>query len=109
MQQDSSRVIIRFMSNKSDHRADRTVSATEASREFKKLLDAVEAGERVLIHRHGKEICLMSPPPVDGRPGSACLEILRGRTPVLLDDEFGRDLLDVIATEPPPGDSPWDS
>ena len=51
----------------------------------------------------------MTPPPVVGRTTSECLAILRGRAPVLLDDRFGIDLEDVLATERI-GEAPdWDS
>jgi 5-methylcytosine-specific restriction endonuclease McrA len=43
------------MSEKSDNRLDRSLSATEASRSFSKLLDEVEAGRRFHIHRRGAE------------------------------------------------------
>lgn len=39
----------------------RTITATEASRNFKKLLDAVESGERVAITRGGETVAEMSP------------------------------------------------
>lgn len=39
----------------------RTVTATEASRNFKKLLDAVESGESVAITRGGETIAEIRP------------------------------------------------
>ena len=51
----------------------------------------------------------MAPPPVAGRRASECLALLRGRAPALLDDRFGRDLLDVIASEPIEDRNLWDS
>ena len=39
----------------------RTITATEASRNFKKLLDAVEGGESVAITRGGETIAEISP------------------------------------------------
>lgn len=91
------------MPRKSDRRPRparrRRVSATEASRSFADLLDRVEAGAQYLIHRRGKDVCLMSAPPVSGRTAGQCLEILRSRLPVQLDERFGKDLLAVIASE----------
>ena len=51
----------------------------------------------------------MAPPPVSGRRGSECLALLRGRTPVLLDDGFGTELLDILAGETVEEPPPWDS
>ena len=95
------------MAEKSDQLGE-VVTATEASRSFSAILDRVERGERFLIERHGKGVCLMAPPPTTGRRAAECLMLLRERAPVLLDDRFGDDLLDIIANEPrDPG--PWGS
>jgi antitoxin (DNA-binding transcriptional repressor) of toxin-antitoxin stability system len=85
------------------------ISATEASRSFSKLLDLVERGRRFLIHRHGRDVCAMSAPLVEERRASACLELLRERTPVFLDDRFSTDLLDIVAGEPLEERPAWDS
>jgi hypothetical protein len=84
------------------------MSATEASRSFARLLDDVEAGSHFVIHRRGKDICLMAPPPVRGRTAAQCLEILQGRLPVRLDGRFEDDLLAIIASGSV-APSPWDS
>lgn len=75
------------------------MSATEASRSFSRLLDDVEAGRRFVVHRRGRDVCVMGPPSVHGRRASECFEILRARSPVLLDDGFGADLRNVVAEE----------
>jgi antitoxin (DNA-binding transcriptional repressor) of toxin-antitoxin stability system len=94
---------------KSERRRDRRISATEASRSFSRLLDKVAAGQRFLVRRRGRDVCLMAPPPVQGRRASECLALLRGRAPVLLDDGFARDLLEVLAREPVEERPAWDS
>ena len=101
--------IIRFMSIKSDSRRDRNLSATEASRSFSRLLDEVEAGRRFHIHRRGREVCVMTPPTVSGRVASECLALVRTRSPVLLDDRFGEDLMDVLAGESVEEPPTWES
>jgi antitoxin (DNA-binding transcriptional repressor) of toxin-antitoxin stability system len=85
------------------------VSATEASRSFSRLLDAIEAGRRFLIHRRGRDVCVMAPPLVVGRRASECLAYVRGRSPVVLDDRFGEDLLEILAGEPAEERPSWDS
>jgi prevent-host-death family protein len=97
------------MGKKSDKRRDHRISATEASRSFSNLLDRVEKGQHFVIHRHGRDVCFMLPAPVEGRRASECLALLRGRSPVLLDDRFGKDLLEIIGTEPSEERSAWDS
>ena len=97
------------MAGKSDNPAENRVSATDASRAFSEILDQIEAGRRFIVHRHGRDVCVMTPPPIDGRRASECLALFRGRTPVVLDDEFSNDLLDVLSTEPTEERPSWDS
>jgi hypothetical protein len=87
----------------------RRISATEASRSFSRLLDEVEVGRRFLVHRRGRDVCVMAQPPVHGRRASECLSLLRTRSPVLLDDGFGADLLEILAEEPAEERPSWDS
>jgi antitoxin (DNA-binding transcriptional repressor) of toxin-antitoxin stability system len=75
------------------------ISATQASRTFSGVLDLVEQGKEFLIQRHGRDVCLMAPPPSGERKASECLDILRSRPAVLLDGRFGKDLLDILAGE----------
>ena len=101
---------MRFMAKKSDkRRRTKRVSATEASRSFSKLLDDVEAGRRFLIHRRGRDVCVMAPPLAVSRRASECLAYLRGRSSAVLDDRFGEDLLEVLAGEPVEERPSWDS
>lgn len=96
-----------IMKLKSDFRT--PVSATEASRSFSRLLDAVEGGRRFLVRRHGRDICVIEPPPVGGRRASECLSLLSGRAPVTLDDRFSTDLSDVLAGEGVEERPAWES
>jgi hypothetical protein len=93
----------------SDFRQEELLSATEASRSFSKIMDQVEAGRRFLVRRHGRDVCVMAPPPVRGRPASRCLAILRERPSLPLDGRFGEDLASIIAEEPAEERSPWGS
>ncbi len=85
------------------------VSATEASRAFSKLLDEVESGRRFVVHRRGRDLCTIAPAAVEGRRASECLDLLRARSPVLLDEGFGEDLLRVLADESPEERPLWGS
>jgi antitoxin (DNA-binding transcriptional repressor) of toxin-antitoxin stability system len=85
------------------------VSATEASRSFSRLLDEVEAGRHFLVHRRGRDLCVMAPAPVQGRRASECVALLRARPPALLDEGFGEDLLQALAEESPEERPAWGS
>ena len=98
------------MARKSDKDREKRVSATEASRSFAKLLDQIESsGRRFLVHRRGRDVCIMAPPSPVGRRASECLAYLRGRSPVVLDDRFGDDLLAILAGEPVEERPSWGS
>lgn len=97
------------MRKKSDTRRERRISATEASRTFSRLLDEVAAGRRFRVHRRGRDVCAILPPPVSGRRASECLALIRSRPPVLLDDRFAKDLLEVLKREPVEERAEWDS
>jgi antitoxin (DNA-binding transcriptional repressor) of toxin-antitoxin stability system len=88
------------MARKSDHPRESRISATEANRSFSRVLDEIETGRRFLVLRRGREVCIMTPPPAEGRRASECLAYLRGRSPTVLDDRFSEDLLDILKGEP---------
>ncbi|MHB8507338.1 MAG: type II toxin-antitoxin system Phd/YefM family antitoxin [Candidatus Dormibacteria bacterium] len=52
------------------------ISATEASREFSRLLSRVAAGETVEVHRHGEIVAIVAPPRRSLVPGVALLDLL---------------------------------
>lgn len=97
------------MSKKSDSRWERRISATEASRSFSRLLDEVENGHRFVVHRRGRDVCAITLPPADARRASECLDLLRSRSPVVLDTAFSADLLEVLEEEPVEERPSWDS
>jgi prevent-host-death family protein len=80
----------------------RTMTATEASRGFSEMLDAVERGETVAIVRGGRAVAVVSPPPP--ATGRALREALAGLPP--LDDDLERDM--ALGMEPlDEGGDPW--
>jgi hypothetical protein len=96
------------MARKSDSRP-RPITATKASRSFASILDQVERGRRFVVRRRGRDVCLMSPPETDPRTGFECLALLRGRARVELDDRFGKDLTEIVTTEPSEDRPSWGS
>ena len=95
------------MKRKSDSASVRKISATDASRSFSRVLDDVEKGKVYVVHRRGRDVCHMVPVVTTSRAASECLSILRSRPPVVLDDRFGRDLMEVLHGERIEG-RPWD-
>jgi hypothetical protein len=80
-----------------------------ASRNFSRILDAVEGGRRFVVERRGHYICELGPPRPPARRLSESIAVIRGRAPVLLDDGFADDLAAVISNEPLEQDVSWDS
>ena len=58
-----------------------TVGMAEGKNQFLKLIRRVEAGERILITRHGVPVAQLAPPPVP--TGKARLGAMRGRIQLL--------------------------
>lgn len=87
------------MGRKSESTSPTRLTASQASRAFSRLLDAVEGGRRFIVNRHGRDVCVIEPPPVAGRRASECLSLLNARSSVELDRDFGADLLDILSGE----------
>lgn len=81
----------------------RTMTATEASRHFSDLLDAVERGERVIIVRGSRAVAEIGP--AHHRTGADLHAALEGITPP--DESFARSIsaaLSMVTSEVP---DPW--
>ena len=68
------------------------MTATEASRNFSDLLDAVEAGETVVVTRGGRRVAEISPAP--RHTGRDLRRALAGIAPP--DDDFAKDIRETI-------------
>jgi prevent-host-death family protein len=79
------------------------ISATEASREFSKLLTRVAAGETIEIDRHG-EVVAMVVPPRFALVSGAKLRSLLERLPCP-DDRFAKDVNELSAVVTSPSDA----
>lgn len=91
--------------------SERTVTATEASRSFSEILDEVEAGARIRVVRHGREVCVImsAPPELRRRTISEILASLEGKPEVTLDDKFGEDMKAILSRRRPRRKRPvWD-
>lgn len=81
----------------------RTVTATEASRHFSDLLDAVERGETVTIMRGNHPVAEISP--ARRRTGANLRAALAGTTPP--DDAFARSISEAMSMVTSEVNDPW--
>jgi prevent-host-death family protein len=81
----------------------RTVTATEASRHFSDLLDAVERGETVTIMRGSRSVAEIGP--ARRRTGADLRAALADTTPP--DDAFARSISAAMSLVTSEGDDPW--
>ena len=81
------------------------LTATEAARDFSKLLDRVESGAEAVIERHSRAVAVISPPSEVPRRFSECLAVPVPRKSARADDQFASDLEEIVTrnpvTEPP--------
>jgi prevent-host-death family protein len=81
----------------------RSVTATEASRHFSDLLDAVERGETVTIMRGSHPVAEIGP--AHRRTGADLRVALAGTTPP--DEDFARNISAAVALVTSEVDDPW--
>ncbi len=81
----------------------RTVTATEASRGFSDLLDAIEAGETITITRGNRTIAEIRP--ARRRTGADLRAVLVGTTPP--DDTFEADIAEAVGHLAVDEGDPW--
>ncbi len=84
------------------------LTATQAARDFSRLLDRVENGAEAIIERHSRPVAVIRPPDVVPRRISECMAIKLTRPSVAPDPDFAKDLKEIIEghrTEEPPS---WD-
>ena len=81
----------------------KTMTATEASRKFSDLLDAVEAGESVVVTRGGVPVAEIRPSA--HRTGRDLRAALEGIAPP--DEEFASNIKEAVAGLINEGADPW--
>ncbi|KLL10270.1 type II toxin-antitoxin system Phd/YefM family antitoxin [Protofrankia coriariae] len=80
-----------------------TVTATEASRRFSDLLDAIEAGETIVITRGNRSIAEIGP--ARRRTGVDLRAVLVGTAPP--DDAFEADIAEAVGHLAVDEGDPW--
>lgn len=81
----------------------RSMTATEASRRFSDLLDAIERGESVVVTRGNRPIAEIRP--ARRRTGKDLRAALAETVPP--DDRFERDIAGAVALLTSDGTDPW--
>lgn len=81
----------------------RIISATEASRRFSDLLDAIERGETVTVTRGRRPIAEIRP--AQRKTGRDLRRVLDGTTPP--DEHFAVDIADAVRLLSDEGADPW--
>ncbi|MFT4166905.1 MAG: type II toxin-antitoxin system prevent-host-death family antitoxin [Microlunatus sp.] len=80
----------------------RTITATEASRRFSDLLDAIERGEEVTITRGNRPVAQLRPVRHTGRELEAALATIPPP-----DGRFYEDIADTLSLLEPAMRDPW--
>ena len=89
------------------------ISPAEAIRDIAAILDRVERGAEVVVEKDDHPVVLIQPAARPGRLLSECLALAEkheeelGYAPTL-DDGFGKDLEEIIASRREPLESRWD-
>jgi antitoxin (DNA-binding transcriptional repressor) of toxin-antitoxin stability system len=83
------------------------LTATQAARDFSRLLDLVEEGAEAVIERRQQAIAVMRPAEMTPRRASECLAVRLARPSVRPDPGFARDLEEIIEGHPKGEPPPW--
>ncbi|HTS49925.1 MAG TPA: hypothetical protein VMH05_18380 [Bryobacteraceae bacterium] len=85
------------------------ITEAELARDLHSVLEKVRQGTEVIVERDHAPVALIQPPPRPGRLLSECIALAESHgTSVTLDDEFGKDLEDIIQSHREPLDaSQW--
>jgi antitoxin (DNA-binding transcriptional repressor) of toxin-antitoxin stability system len=86
------------------------LSQAEAIRDIAAILERVERGAEVFVEKDRRPTIVIQPAPRPGRMLSECIALAESRGSTLtLDEDFGRDLEEIIQSHREPLDvSRWD-
>ncbi len=84
------------------------LTATEAARDFSRLLDRVEAGAEAVIERHSEPVALITPVAHAPRRISECISVALARPSSSPDPDFAADLEEIIRGNPAVEPPSWD-
>ena len=85
------------------------MTEAEAARDFHAVLARVREGAEVVIEEGHRRIALIKPVESPGRSIDECIALLKARgSTATLDEDFAKDLEDVIAERKPVDTSVWE-
>jgi antitoxin (DNA-binding transcriptional repressor) of toxin-antitoxin stability system len=84
------------------------LTATQAARDFSRLLDRIEAGGEAVVERHSALVAVISQPTNTPRRISECMSVIAAGPSARPDARFGSDLKNIVRGNPT-GKSPhWE-
>jgi len=85
------------------------MSDADVEKNFAAVLDKVRHGVEVVIEHEDRPVARITPMRGPGRPIAECVAIAEARgSKVTLDEEFGRDMQEIIDSRKPLDTSAWD-
>jgi antitoxin (DNA-binding transcriptional repressor) of toxin-antitoxin stability system len=86
------------------------ITEAELARDLHAVLERVRQGAEVIVERDAKPVAVIKAPQFRGRPIDECIALAKAHgSHATLDEEFGKDLEDVINSHRDPLDPPeWD-
>ncbi|MGO9094588.1 MAG: hypothetical protein ACLQGV_05140 [Bryobacteraceae bacterium] len=85
------------------------ISEAEAIRDIAAILERVERGAEVVVEKDRRPAVVMRPAPRPGRLLSECIALAESRgSTVTLDEDFSKDMEEIIANRQPLDASRWD-
>jgi antitoxin (DNA-binding transcriptional repressor) of toxin-antitoxin stability system len=86
------------------------MSEAELARDLLAVLEQVRQGAEVILERDSKPVAVIMAPQFRGRPIDECIALAQARgSHATLDEDFGKDLEDIINSHREPLNPPaWD-
>lgn len=85
------------------------MTEAELAHDVYAALEKVRAGVEVVIERDHRPVAVIKTPAEPGRPLSACIALADAHgSKITLDEDFGKDLEEIIQSRREPLDSRWD-
>jgi antitoxin (DNA-binding transcriptional repressor) of toxin-antitoxin stability system len=86
------------------------MTEAEVARDFRAVLDRIRNGAEIVVERDAQPVALIKAPQFRGRPIDECIAWAKAHgSHATLDDQFGKDLEEIIASRREPLNPPqWD-
>ena len=85
------------------------MTEAEVLRDFKAVLKRIRAGSEIVVEEDARPVAVIRSPEGPGRPIEECIAIAEARqSNAVLDEDFARDLQEIIDSRAPLDTSSWD-